>query len=867
MREMVYDDTRWVQRLQLLGRWNEIEARKRLDEARRKRWEDQRALDAEEAKRVGIGVGPVNGTHTAAENPGRSRVTLFDAVWDDQEKDAPVASTLTSPNSVADRPTAGAPYQRPADPVVLLQILSNVRSIRGRAREEYGKVYGALAPFYFDIARSTNHTDPILFRSYRDPEHQAQMLAQLKIFAKCDTSQGWQQREAKLDALVTVFENAVLREFDYGCQAGDVEGKMRKYAHVLVTLNGGQACIDHFVRQNKIFLEKERLGDPMDCLDQAPAGNISLEASHAFFETLSSAYNEQISLVDQVFPPTASVLLPFLDRVGEVISGYVTLLFDEAHRRSIESYLKAVSGVYEQSIRFARSLQPTSTSSDEFYEAVDRVINKIFEPHIDLYLAEELDFFNHRSDSEVTEWERKLTEQDASRESLFMSNVNRQADKRDFLTSFKRVVMMPVNVLPTFPISSPFGSSKPATAKALVNGDTLDPSQLARSQTRSGTSTPGLMNGLIHTPSRSTTPLPEAPTTELAAKAAIMNSRLEGIHSLFSIEVALNLVHAAKASLERAAHFVKLGGTTGERAREQCETIFVILLQALGPMHIKAGFDTALDHLSKYNPREVSEQNPTGVAPLIMFLELVNVGDLIQQMVDVFYEQELVATKLTDRNDFLDPAVKEKKRFEQMLDERVAAGLNKGIDVLMDEVEYICATTQAATDFNPGSSGDAKNRVIDIGPSKTALQVVEVVSSHTKMLIGSTEKNMLDVFNQEVGLRLFTTLCKHLKRQRISVDGSITLIRYIPLFSSPLPTSPAPTRTLANVQPRLNSQRYEPLPILHPNAQEPRPTHLLRRPVRAVADLPRRSLARKGAGSYHRRRRQVSWHLSRRGGL
>jgi hypothetical protein len=37
---------------------------------------------------------------------------------------------------------------------------------------------------------------------------------------------------------------------------------------------------------------------------------------------------------------------------------------------------------------------------------------------------------------------------------------------------------------------------------------------------------------------------------------------------------------------------------------------------------------------------------------------------------------------------------------------------------------------------------------------------------------------MVDVFNQEVGLRLFTALCKHLKRQRISVDGAVKLIRY-----------------------------------------------------------------------------------------
>jgi recyclin-1 len=245
---------------------------------------------------------------------------------------------------------------------------------------------------------------------------------------------------------------------------------------------------------------------------------------------------------------------------------------------------------------------------------------------------------------------------------------------------------------------------------------------------------------------------------------------LEGIRSLFSIEVALNLIHTAKSSLERMALFVRLGGQSGEEAREQCENIFVSLLQIMGPRHIQSGFDQAVNHLSVYNPREISEHGQAGVEPLVTFLELVNVGDLIQQMVDVFYAQELVAAKLSDPDDFLSPAVKEKKRFEQILDERVAAGLNKGIDVLMDEVEYICATTQQLTDFNPTTPID------DIGPSATAKRVIEIVGGHTSMLVGSTEKNMLDVFNQEVGLRLFTVLCKHLKRQRISVDGAIKLI-------------------------------------------------------------------------------------------
>jgi len=63
-----------------------------------------------------------------------------------------------------------------------------------------------------------------------------------------------------------------------------------------------------------------------------------------------------------------------------------------------------------------------------------------------------------------------------------------------------------------------------------------------------------------------------------------------------------------------------------------------------------------------------------------------------------------------------------------------------------------------------------------VGITDTAKQVIALVSGHTNMLVGSTDKSLLDVFNGEVGLRLFATLCKHLKRQRISTLGSLRLI-------------------------------------------------------------------------------------------
>ncbi|KAF2141696.1 uncharacterized protein K452DRAFT_271364 [Aplosporella prunicola CBS 121167] len=753
MQEMVYDDTRWIQRLKSMGCWNDVEARQRFEDAMKRKLEAQRAKEAEEARRTGA---MLNGSINGIAGGGAGQ-TLFDAgIEEERQRALPDSltrsrkSTIESGFSPVGHETAQMIYR---DPEYALVALKKIRSVRGFARQEYGRVYGALAPYYFDLAKSKSHMDPILFRVYRDPEQQAQMLAQLKTFANSDYSQGCLGREERLDTMMGVFENAVLREFEQGYELQDIDGRMRKYAHVLVTLNGGASGIDTFIHNHPLMIDKEKLGDPLDCLE-GPSNEVSLRPSQTFFEKLAVVLNEQASIIDRVFPPSINVMVPFLDRVGEdVISEYMTALLDEAHERDIECYLKAVAGLFEQALRFEASLQPTKVSEPTFKEDAHKVIARCFEQHIDLYLQDELDFFRRKADSEVDAWEKRLLDEEASTESFFMSNVNRQAVKRDFLTSFKKVVMMPVNVMP-------FSTSKPAE-KPSVNGD--------GAEVQSRSSTPNLTE-------RSSTPRPEAPTSELAAKAAIMNSRLEGIKSLFSIEVALDLVHTAKASLERVALLVRIGGQSGEESREQCEAIFVALLQILGSRHIKVGFDKAIEHLSKYNPREVQEHSQPGVEPLVTFLELVNVGDLIQQMIDVFYGQELVAARLADRDDFLSPAIKEKKRFEQMLDERVAAGLNKGIDVLMDEVEYICATTQLPTDFNPGAVGDAAPEVSDVGPSTTAQRVTQLVSSHISMLVGSTDKNMLDVFNQEVGLRLFTALCKHVKRQRISVDGAIKLI-------------------------------------------------------------------------------------------
>ncbi|KAK8041179.1 F-box protein pof6 [Apiospora phragmitis] len=731
MKEMVYDDTRWVSRLRSMGCWDEAEARRRFEEAIKRKREA-----AERANAAAAGVTPFSrqADYTIRRRTGGGATKKL-------AEEAAKAPEIRNSQE---------------DPSTILDIYKNVRSIRGYARQEYGKIYGALAPFYYDLAQAKSHTEPAVFKAFRDPEKQAQMLRNLQRFFQNDWAQGWNERGETLTNMCNIFENAVLREFEQGYESWDVDGRMQRYAHVLHDLNGGNAAMDVFVSKHPILNNRDALGNPMDCINQAPEGGITLEPSRAFFKALAIKINEQSAVISQIFPDAETVFWSLLDKIREDIIGeYVTPILDESHDRNLEAYLKAASGLFEQCMAFVGSLDPPSKSKESLETHAKDFGLKTFDPHLDLYFREELDFFKEYAEREVLNWEQKLSEQDASVESFYMGSFNRRADKNDFLSSFKKVVMMPVTVLPTIPISSPFGSSKSTAAAA--NGGTVRPDSIMGMPVASS----------VHHP-----------------RAALMANRLEGIKSLFSIEVALDLVHNAKEGLGRVAVFIRLGGQAGEEAREQCEAIFITLLKVLGQNHVKNGFVKAVEHLSKYKAREVSDHDQAGVAPLVTFIELVNVGDLISQMIDVFYEQQLAAPKISDRNDFLDPAGLAKKKWEQMLDESVAAGLNKGIDVLMDEVEYICATTQLPTDYNPppaslekGSQQDG-----DMGPTQTAIRVRDLVASHTNMLVGSTEKTMLDVFNGEVGLRLFTAICKHLKRQRVSTEGAIKLIADMTLY-------------------------------------------------------------------------------------
>lgn len=120
------------------------------------------------------------------------------------------------------------------------------------------------------------------------------------------------------------------------------------------------------------------------------------------------------------------------------------------------------------------------------------------------------------------------------------------------------------------------------------------------------------------------------------------------------------------------------------------------------------------------------------MTPLMDFFELVHVADLILQMVQVFYAEEMC--KHIDKMDFLNEANKEKKSFERMIDDGVAAGLDKSIEVMIDQVAYILATMQLPTDFNPEEGTDIELQPTNVSTPLFPDRIAWLLEIHSRFL-------------------------------------------------------------------------------------------------------------------------------------
>ncbi|ANB11867.1 Rcy1p [Sugiyamaella lignohabitans] len=670
------------------------------------------------------------------------------------------------------------------------------------------KLYRALGVFYYDLVNNPE-TSHVFSHAFTDPVDQAKLLGQLKRFSTIDPIQdGYDENISRLNSTIDLFENAALSEFEKGIDEShdaDIDSTkleavvehIKKYANVLVTLNGGDSCVQLFIQKHPLIMDQPKI-PPLDFLDDSL--KLKSQEFQGYLQNICNILNRDSKTIDMIFSNTIAVMTPLFERVlEENIMETVSTIIDSLLHKSKFAFLAAVPEIYSYILVFEDQLEPGINSGDNFKKMVSTSIDDFYSLYIDNYLEKELERFTEYAESEVSKWSREIQDTEEATESFLWSNVTKEKDKTDFLTSFKKVLLMPVSVISS---SSGNGNNNnnnnaSSTYKSENISTTSLPGTVPPSFSSKLTSAPPSRQSMTSSPvpfrTTQTTPIP--PSSELDAMVAVMNSKLESIKTLFSLELAVNIIREGKESIERMGRFVNMGGE-GTHAKSQCEAIFIELIHTLGERHVKGGFSKAIQTLNLYDPKqhrktvtgtEANGEELAAVEPLAIFAELVNIGDLIQQMVHVFFEEELGLRRYVDRNDFLSPSLKAKKKFEQMLDDCVANGLSRGIDVLIDQIDFLFVTVQLGSDYNPivglpqnngfgGGMFGGLGMSGDLGPTTAAQKVVTLLSSHMTLLVGSTEKSVLDVFQQEVGLRFFGSVCKHIKRQVISTDGAINLI-------------------------------------------------------------------------------------------
>lgn len=275
MRDMIYDDTRWVTKLKAMGCWNEEEARIAVEEEITARREV-----IQRAKEEAILGRPV-------ANGGGS-TTLFDVNVERKRMETllvtPARITGDLLDFQSDSPEAFGEFQsvsplgfeeKSVETVNPLNILSSVVSRRGQARSEFERVYTTLAPLYIDLANSNSLDEAVAFRHRRQPEEQAKILKVLELFGRAMAVDNWTKCQKRIAWITETFERQMLTEFEeyaIPCRradfraydAQDIDGKMKRYAYILYDLNGGESGIRIFIRKHpSIFHNKEA---PMACL-------------------------------------------------------------------------------------------------------------------------------------------------------------------------------------------------------------------------------------------------------------------------------------------------------------------------------------------------------------------------------------------------------------------------------------------------------------------------------------------------------------------------------------------------------------------------------------------------------------------------
>ncbi|KAF8652821.1 hypothetical protein AX16_004144 [Volvariella volvacea WC 439] len=642
---------------------------------------------------------------------------------------------------------------------------------------------------------------------------QAKLLKLLSLFVseRIQPVREWKAQLISLRGAMDRFDATLLAAFDVADGKGDEKGMNEAAESSWEIWEGGSAAAAGraagvagvggsvgdwemgkvWAEKREVFYEQSKW-KPLDNFTKE--GTLDFDAMDEFMNEILGAIGEHGSRAVRVFPPASQVLIFFAERLAnEVVGEYITALLTRAREISTPVFLKATAASFREAWRMVDAIMQAAKQREDSMVSLTRaedVVYQMFEANMDEYLDEEVEALKHAFEGICKAWDKQQTSSSTSR---FLSAHNPAQVKRNVLASFTSVLLLPVTIVPRT-----VGAVGGAIASMGMNAGTqgiamLNPQRWGSSNVaeagygglggegggRIGDEDDGEDNAVGVSKSSTRASLSSMDKPRLSSSSerntvsgtgngnAKTENEEEKLELLLSLDVALELIHADRDALKRVETFAGYPGHYGYRVRDTIEEVFILMLGYLGEQHVEKGFVRATERMTSYNPAE--HETTTSVAPLLQFFELVHIGDMIQSMVQVYFEKELAPH--IDKTDFLNAVVREKKKFENMLDDRVASGLNAGTELLMNQVEHIIQTRTQPREYYP-----PEDAPLDLGPTKGCLEAIKCLEMHCKLLKGSTSREVLEVFYQEVGIRLIAILQKHIKRQIISLNGGFQVI-------------------------------------------------------------------------------------------
>ena len=540
---------------------------------------------------------------------------------------------------------------------------------------------------------------------------------------------------------------------------------------------GGNAVAQAFVSSRPILNERMP-HSPHDVVDHQ--GVFHLRPLQKFAQHLERELTDECALIQAVFPAAQPVEIVFIERVvHEIVADYLANTLQEARNAPPEVYLQ----VFVQSLVEMQRLTCVSGISDP--DTTKAVICHVWLQHMDEYVLLELAWQHQHLKDVCDRWLRDLDSmlQEASDAASPMPlTPHSAADKRSFMANFTRALLLPaVSREQTKQASSRASSFEAESTQGYAglghaplgigeeNDDDDDDEWQAVSRQ---------VNGHDHEHDDATSTSAHAQSVESQRRKS--QSHRLSMSSLLNVETAVDMVNITRVSLQRLDLVRKTNSELRSRAQATIVQALVQLYASINDEHMTPGFRTAREQIGAYNPAQHDRTSSSGsirhgqaadqVGPLLLFFELVHIGDTIQQMTQVFFER--LDPDMLGKADFTNAAVREKRRFENDLDEHVAAGLSAGVELLVQQLEYIVLTHQNPRDFYPELEA-----YVDVSqPTAACVECCETMRTYCHLLATCADKALLDVFYQEIGFRLYSVLCKHLKRQIISTLGGVRVI-------------------------------------------------------------------------------------------